>query len=416
MKLDSTKTWVTLVVIGAGGFWAGRFSTSATSGAALEQGQKSRISLTPRHNAASEAEARRMKPSERRPAPGSPQALARLAAILRNENPLDRNRALFAYVDRLGPEDFKTAAEYFRGLGLTESRMGEYALLLSAWSKLDPLAALDFARSLPEDNFSMDTVLAAWSSRDPHAALFWAEANHEGEGSNPYLVGVIRGMAETDPNRATALLAGMPPGRARDEAMEGILPQLLAQGADAAKSWIENLADEQLRQSAMDLSAELLATSDPAGTATWLQEHPGEASLNRMDDVYQEWARLDPGAAIESVTSMPAGESRSKALGGVVGAMATSDPEAALTLLDEHPDDVDENVLKSFLWHSLESDPALAISQIPRIEDEGRRDWWYGHTLGAWLDRDADAANAWMRANAPSQSVLNYLAESRNAR
>ena len=72
--------------------------------------------------------------------------LARLEAIMRGENPLDRNRALLAFIDQLGPGDFEAAVAQFRAMGITDSRFGEYALLLSAWAKADPLAALDYAK------------------------------------------------------------------------------------------------------------------------------------------------------------------------------------------------------------------------------------------------------------------------------
>jgi hypothetical protein len=90
---------------------------------------------------------------------------------MRHENPLDRNRALFDFVDRLGPDDFAAAVAHFRILGVTESRMGEYALLLSAWAKLDPLAALDFAKSNPDNKFVASTALATWAANDPDAAM-----------------------------------------------------------------------------------------------------------------------------------------------------------------------------------------------------------------------------------------------------
>jgi len=67
--------------------------------------------------------------------------------------------------------------------------------------------------------------------------------------------------------------------------------------------------------------------------------------------------------------------------------------------------------MKNFLWNSLESDPGLAMSQIPRIPDEVRRDWWYGRTLESWLDRDATAAKAWIQKNPLPQPVLDQLAE-----
>jgi len=409
MNRNTLPPVVAFIVIGAGGFFAGRFSSPEAPHATAEQTAEAKSGRAGReHSQQADAATRRQARAGRG---ASVEGMARLTSIMRREDPLDRNRALFDFVDRLGPDDFAVAVQHFQSLGLTESRMGEYALLISAWAKLDPLAALDFAKANPNSHVATTTVLATWAARDPDAALRWAETHHEGSGPNPYLVGVIRGIAESDPERAAEMLTKMPGGSERYEALAGVLPQLLAQGTDVARSWIEGLADESLRDAAMKRIADHLASIDPAGTAQWLLDHPGGASQGRMDEVYGQWARLDQQAALDSVSAMPTGDNRSNALSGVVGTLATSDPAAALSVMDRFPEDVTENVMKNFLWNSLESDPGLAMSQIPRIPDEVRRDWWYGRTLESWLDRDATAAKAWIQKNPLPQAVLDQLAD-----
>lgn len=413
MKKNSLTPVVAFIVIAAGAFMVGRLTSPGPSNINQDQtggasSPRSSRDLPLQTDATTRRSSNR---ADRGDSPVSPKSLARLGLILRSEDPLDRNRALFGFIDRLGPDDFATAVEYFRSLGLAESRMGEYALLLSAWAKMDPLSALEFAKASPDRQFAAATVLATWASRDPDAALLWAQTHHEGNGPNPYLSGVIRGIAENDPERAAGLLAEMPKGSERDEALSGVLPQLLAQGGDVARSWIEGLTDDALRDVAMKISAEYLAADDPAGIAKWLQEHPGDASQHRMDNVYDKWARINQQAALASVDALPAGDDRSNALSGVIGAMATTDPAAALAQIERHPGDVTERVMRSFLWNSLESDPGLAISQIPRIEDEGRRDWWYEKTLKSWLDSDAAAAKAWIQRNPLPQPVLDQLSD-----
>jgi len=410
MKTNSLPLMMTIAVVGIVGFVAGRVSSPNSP----PDGASAQLTENPNDRRAGAESSRSSGPAslrEQRANRGaSPENLARLTAILRSEDPMNRNRALFAFIDRLGPADFEAAADHFRGLGLTDSRMGEYALLLSAWAKMDPLAALAFSKSHPDDRFASETVLATWASSDPDAALRWAQTTHEGSGPNPHLVGVIRGIAETNPEWAAKLLVEMPPGNERFEALNGVVPQLLARGADVARAWIEGLTDDSLRDAAMKRLASDLAAADPAATAAWLQANPGEAAERRLDDVYGKWAGLDQKAAVDSLSSLPAGENRSNALSGVVGTLAKSDPAAALSMLDRFSGDVTEPVLKSFLWYSLESDPGLAVSQISRIEDDTRRDWWYGHALKSWRDRDAAAANAWIKENPLSQPVLDQLA------
>ena len=83
-------------------------------------------------------------------------------------------------------------------------------MLLSAWAKHDPLAALDYASANTGSPFARQSILTSWAATDPIAAMRWAEDNHEGNEANPWMVGVIRGIAASDPERATQLMNSMP--------------------------------------------------------------------------------------------------------------------------------------------------------------------------------------------------------------
>lgn len=180
-----------------------------------------------REAGADEVRGKRMRTSEK---------LAKMEEIVRGENPLDRSRSLLALIDQLAPGEFEEVIAKFRELGITQNRLGEYSMLLSAWAKVDPLAALEYAKVNTQGGFASNTILATWAASDPDAALRWAEAAHDGNGANPYLAGVIRGIAELDPARATELLAGMPFSEQRGEALAGMMQHILKQGPDASRS------------------------------------------------------------------------------------------------------------------------------------------------------------------------------------
>ena len=401
-----------LVLIGAVGFFAGRISSSdSQADAAVDGPQTTRSSRAsgPSSSSARDAATALKERNSARSSNSETDRLSRLENIMRGENPLDRNRALLAFIDRLAPGDFEAAVAHFRSLGITESRMGEYALLLSAWAKADPLTALSYAKENTNNRFATDTILTTWASLDPDAALRWAEANHTGDGANPHLAGIIRGLAASDPQRATQLLTGMPRSVERGQALDAMLPYLLAQGNDAARAWIEGLTDDALRNGAMLRAADRLAAADPAATVAWLLANPGEATQRRMDDVYSTWASKDEQAAMNSLATLPAGETRSDALRGVVSSVATKDPANAVSIMDRYPADVNDRVVRNFIWHSFGSDPAMAVNQIARIGDAGQRDRMYSRAVGHWLEVDAAAATTWMQANplpAPVQEEL----------
>ncbi len=414
MKLNTSTTLAALFLIGIGGFMAGRVSSPAPAAAAQDGPSETRSSRSSSSSAGAGSvdgkKSSRPARAERAPAATTTkERLAKLESIMRGENALDRSRALLAYIDQLAPGDFEEAIAHFRSLGMTDGRMGEYSLLLTAWAGADPLAALAYAKVNTREGFATDTILSSWASADPESAIRWAKANFDGEGANPYLPGVIRGLAASDPARATELLTSMPRSEERGAGLDALMPHLLEQGADATKAWIGALSDDSLKNGAMMRAAEKLAALDPAGTASWLMANPGEASKRRMDDVYSVWAQKDQQAALNSYAALPAGEDRSNALRGVITNVAIESPKAAVSMLNQYPNDVTDRVVRSVVWHTFGEDPSLAASQIGRIADEKERIQTYDRAIGSWLERDPQAAQAWMRSNPLPDVVLKKL-------
>jgi len=413
MKLNTSTTLAALVLIGVGGFMAGRVSSpapaaTAQDGPAETRSSRSLSSSANAGNTDGQKSTRTTRP-ERDAAMTPKDRLTKLESIMRGENALDRNRALLAYIDQLGPGDFEGAVAHFREMGMTDSRMGEYSLLLTAWAAADPLAALTYTKDNTREGFATNTILTSWASADPDAAIRWAKANFDGDGANPYLAGIIRGIAATDPALATELLASMPRSEERGKGLEALLPHLLEQGADATKAWIAALTDPSLKDGAIMRSADKLAAIDPAGTASWLLANPGEASQRRMDDVYSAWAQKDQQAALSSYAALPAGQDRTNALRGVIANVATESPKAAVSMLDRYPNDVNDRVVQSVVWHTFGEDPSLAASQIARIANENQRNQMYRRTIGNWLENDPASAQAWLQKNPLPEAVQNEL-------
>jgi hypothetical protein len=415
MKLTPTTALVALALIGAGGFFAGRVSISDRPSTAQEAPAEIRTTRSSsREAAAGTIETKRSNrptPADKSDTTGTTaDQLARMEAIVRGENPLDRNRALLALIDKLAPGDFEQVVANFRSLGITESRMGEYSLLLTAWAQVDPTSALTYAKQNTRNSFATDTILTSWATNDPEAAIHWAQADYTGEGANPHMPGIIRGLIESDPTRATQLLAAMPRSEERAKGLDYMVPHLLRQGSEATRAWIAAITDESLRNGAILRTADKLADADPAGTASWLLANPGEAAQRRMDDVYSTWAKRDQQAALSSLNALPAGDYRSNALRGMVSSVASADPKAAITLMDQYTNDVTDRVVQNFIWHSYGTDPASAASQISRIGDERQRDQMYRRMLDNWIERDPTSAQAWLQTNAVPQAIRDRIA------
>jgi len=409
MNRHQLLTTAVTVLIGGGAFLAGRASVSrAISGersvpvaSARAGGVSNRVAADSDRSGAAADRANRPAAKENH--------LARLEEIIRGNDPLERNRALLAFLDQLAPGEMPDVVDRFRALGLTDARAGEYAMLLTAWAKADPLAAMAYAEEKTRGPFATRTLLAAWAANDPDAALRWADAHHQGDGANPYLAGIIQGIAATDPDRATKLLAGMPFSEERGEALNALLPFIAAKGGDAARAWVDSIQDEQLRDGAIARMAEQLAAKEPKATADWLLANPGQASLRQLDDVIASWMDQDKAAAVSYYDTLPAGEARTSALRGIVNTMALENPQEAARFMDSHPADTNDQVIQQFVWHSSQEDPVLAASYIARISNPREQENLYNRMLTGWLRRDPASATGWIQSNPLPEAVQQRL-------
>lgn len=417
MKLNATSATAACIIVGIGGFLVGKVTTGPSEKSEADRLLESTDRMIGQSRGATGGQDGERRPTGNRPLrPGSStsdstfdEKLDSMEEIVRGENALDRGRAMLEWIDSLAPEDFEDAVARFRSLGLTEARMGEYAMLLTAWAEVDPIAALTYTTENTRGGMATGTVLSAWASRDPEGAISWAKSNHEGDDANPYMVGIIRGIAGSNPTRATEILEELPFSRERGQALEAMMPHLINLGSESAKAWIANLSDDRLRDGAIARFAEQMAKEDPAGTASWLLANLSESSTRSVDEVYEEWARKDPSAALASIGDVPEGAARSRALRGIITVEAREDPGAAAALMDRYSDVVDDSTVMHFVWNSFRDEPAIAMNQVSKIEDEGRRNRMYERALESWLDDDQSAAQRWIdSANLP-ESILKKL-------
>lgn len=418
MKWNAITVSATCIIIGLGGFMLGKLTGKNTGlseqDRLLESSERmiqQRSTSGGTDSIARENANRPNRPSQQRGDTTFDQKLVNMEEIVRGENALDRGRSMLEWIDSLAPEEFEAAVARFRSLGLTEARMGEYAMLLTAWAEVDPVSALAYTTENTSGGMATGTVLSAWASRDPEAAIAWAKSNHQGDEANPFMVGIIRGLVGSDPARATALIQEMPFSAERGEALQAMMPHLLKMGSDSAKKWISELSDERLRDGAVARFAEELAKQDPAGTASWLMANLSDTSVRSMDEVFSEWAKVDPASAVANFESLPEGDARSRALRGLVMVDARNNPQAAADLMNRFPADVTDRTVQHFIWNSFENAPDVAANQIALIQDERSRNRMYERALDSWLDRDQAAAQTWINsANLPA-SVIEALGE-----
>ena len=335
--------------------------------------------------------------------------LERLKALSEVNDPLERARLWLQLVESLDESQFEEFVAAFRAEGMSSERMGDYAILLTAWAKINPVAALDYASKATGNPFARQTILASWAATDPESAIAWAKSNHTGEGANPWMVGVIKGLAFQDPDRASALLKEMPRSVERGQALDSLLPALLKRGLAETRNWVDSITDPALKEGAISRVAESTAEQDPQGTADWLVANPSEAANRRIDDALYAMAGKDQSAALSYFSKLPTGDVRSNALRGIINAVAVENPQKAAALMDTYSGDVSDRAVQQFVWHSFHKDPQTAISNISRMSNQEEQERMYNRSLEWWMRRDQQAALDWVNSNTLPPNVVERL-------
>lgn len=331
-------------------------------------------------------------------------ATERLAAITRLGDPLARQEALMDLVNRLGPDEFAAVAEQYRKLDHFGGSGNEYDLILRGWAKVDPLAALEYASQHGRGGTSV--VLSAWAGRDAAAAESWALAKHTGDGPNPYLPAVIRGIAAYDIAHATRLAESMPASDEQRDAVESITRALFVQGLDAAMEYPSSIQDPKLRAGFVAEIAQRLTSKDPAQAATWLAAMDDPNDQNRAARrVAEALARQDPQVAADWLRKLqPA--ARAEAARGIIPNMSAGDITGTakwVSTLSGIPNY--DRVVEEFVWSCDYRAPEQSAAWIRGVANQEQQTKLYHSMLGEWAKRDANAVKNWVAANQVPESV-----------
>ncbi len=355
-----------------------------------------------------ERSARKSSRSGDRPAKADSPAATRetLGKLNRMGDTYERQRALMNFFDSLGPEQFSAVADEFRTLTHYGNSGSEMELLFRAWAKADPLNALQYVEDNPDMRRNRGEILETWAGGDPAAAEQWAREKFDGEGANPFMPSVIRGIAAYDIPNASRLTQEMPFGRERGSAIDAVAKALLMEGNEAAFAFPDSIEDEHLKGSFVMIISQNLARQDAQAAADWvtglddgvLQERASGRIADRL-------AREDVGKAASFVESLQP-EAKADAAVATVPAMSQGDIAGTarwVTSLAGTPGY--DKVVESFVWSCDERAPEQSAAWIQGVSNPEQQTRLYHRMLGGWAKKDSAAVKSWIAENNVPDSV-----------
>jgi len=337
------------------------------------------------------------------PPPPMPPNLQR---IMQGGDIVERLGSYLDAVRSMDRSNVKRVIQAFEELPSGYGRHLEMKLLMRSWSNFDPEAALAYASNsldaMSERRFGISEALAGWAVKDKKAAVTWAH-NHNPDKSNnnnPLLVGIVKGLIETDLKAANELFLSLPPGSTRWQASSLLADKFASQGIDHAIHWAKQYPtdDPRMRETVLAQMGAKLAKKDLEATAQWVKSmNPEPGAKRAMENLIDQWATHDPTGAANWIDQLTQPAKKMHAIEQLTHRWASIDPVATAQWLNSQPSSPKlDPAIATFVARIKDRDPEGAADWAQSISDSSLRAKTTERILDAWKRKDPQKASSWI--------------------
>jgi len=294
--------------------------------------------------------------------------------------------ALAEWAKNLSPDECAAYLASIQKMPPGQQRDAVLNAIIGSWAAQDPKGFLADAKDISGPRMKeqgTDAALKAWAAQNPTDALQWIKDN---PGSAPtaavqarYLA-AFAGYATTDPQGAfaaanalsgttlmdqrlknqaiqavmsgfadqgkftdaTALIAQMPDGAQKNQALASIASSWGSANPADATAWVASMTDPQQRSSLGGQIAAQWAATDPAAAANWAAQMDSQAAADAQNngaatpssymlaDAMRTWASYDLDATGDFLNQLPASPDKDGAVATFALTAAQDDPASAM--------------------------------------------------------------------------------------
>ena len=222
-----------------------------------------------------------------------------------------------------------------------------------------------------------EAFMRTWARLDGQAAVAQAVKEAGGAAGKPGVLAAVAGWADSDPA--------------------------------AARSWIEQLPDNQAKE---DLIVALLdgwSTADIDAASRYAESRPRTPARNRMRQLLMERVLMDGGIeAARTWFNDIDGEGQNRpykqlAFDELINRMLTTDPSTAATWIKEKEGEpfLGGRAIRDVARQLADSNPTEALEWVGKLKEikPGQRTSSYSQVMSTWAKQDPSAAGAWLNQN-----------------
>jgi hypothetical protein len=360
---------------------------------------------------------------------------AAIDAMRKENDPLLRRKLFTALLEQLTPDNAMAAYLALqggrRGGGFGRGGDDELRLLANAWGRIDGPGAIKALTEMRKERENTEgegrggrgrggdmrggtelvSVLSGWATVDGAAAGSYVNSIEDERQQRMAAYGVVRGLMVNGVDGAMSYVASLPKdedsGRTQAFYMSTIAGEMLEQGLDSAKDWVNSINDPDLKGGALSRVAESAIRDDLASAVEWVTQYADEESAERaISRVANEWAEDDPQAVLTWADNLPEG-AQAEAYGEAFEEWTRQDATAAgeyLTTIPASP--ARDAAVEEFSTTLARREPTTAIRWAETIGDQESRTETLTQVARSWYSQDQTAATTWLETSGlPAESV-----------
>jgi len=244
-----------------------------------------------------------------------------------------------------------------------------------------------------------EATFIRWGELAP-AAAFDAVMNwSEGVSKVQVLHAIVASYAHRNVHAAASAVVHLPPGRARNDAVEIVAEIWAGSDATAALNWVGTLPPDGFPiDRAVRKVYFVWVHENPASASSAIAQYPsGDYKNALVMNVASDWASSDPAAATVWANTLANASERELALASVIESWADADPRAAADYaLKLSPVGLQQRALSSALTRWAGQDPENALNWIEKHCDGGLESTTVSAVLNVWAPVSPDSAGRWV--------------------
>ncbi len=281
----------------------------------------------------------------------------------------------------------------------------------SAWGKLDPEVALDYAVNLrrvgsQRRREAISEVLVSWVALDEGkgAKEYLASLRQGSEDRQVVLNNTIMGLGAAGyPDEAIPLLASMPENETRDMLLFRMMLELMRRPGAGVQAWVDAIPDgvpNNLKADAFERALALVVSLNPKLAMAWFDENKfsPHATGPAISTMLKGMIEIDSSEAVKWLVGLPPSLERDEGLREAVYTWLKIFPEEAHPFLraNLHRKELAPAIFP-YAQFMVGRDPAESVEWARRIPHPLERVKVLSQALVTWGRIDRSAVVSWLR-------------------